>query len=720
MNEALKSRTPADLEEIFLRDLESDPLPLQELVDVADALARAGSAAQARDCAEMLTEKLVAARDVQGLLRLYEAASGWATDGESLAKRAEQALAQAFGDRLGAVLVKNAGFGRGLPLREALGRLRLLMGLKPGQYCQDKTWGFGIVNRVDDFYEKIVIDFDKKPGHTMTLAYAAETLELATDDHLLARRHRDPAGLQELLQRDPAEAVRIALRSFGPMNVPALQERLTDGLVAPADWKKFWDSARKVLKNDPQIEIPSKRTDPIRLLDKPREYGDAWFAALGATTDTEKILALADELEARADCAALPDTSKAALGERLAFVIRAAEGHHPALLARAVMAVARFGLAGVAGTERASEALRAPANLVRAAAELPARDVRGLFEYLAAREREKTHAALLEALPDLPLGALGEAVDFLSASGREADVASRLRRLFEGRSAGVVALCWAAKRLDLSVDRWQVVEPGVLLSSMVEALNERVGGERLRAQNQIRALLEDRAWLARALEGTTPLAREDILGRIHGAQGWELSSRRLAMGAMIKLYPDLARVVASRSEEGGAGKRVRYTSARSYRQRVEQHRRLIEEEIPQNSRDIAHARSYGDLRENAEYETARQQQRLLLQRQAEMERDLGQVRPTDFAGFPTDRAGMGTAVTVRRPDGRTTRYVILGEWDRDDALGIVSSGSRLAQLLEGRREGETVDLPGALGDEPCTIVAIAPLPDEVRRWMAEP
>ena len=153
------------------------------------------------------------------------------------------------------------------------------------------------------------------------------------------------------------------------------------------------------------------------------------------------------------------------------------------------------------------------------------------------------------------------------------------------------------------------------------------------------------------------------------------------------------------------------------KKRLEEQIRTIDYELKvELPKEIKRAREYGDLRENAEYETARHQQRILMQRQAELERDLAEVKPTDFAGFPSDRAGMGTTVTIRRPDGKPQRLIILGEWDRDDALGVISSGSRLAQLLEGRRAGETVDLPGASGDEPCTLVQVTGLTGEIRKW----
>ena len=58
--------------------------------------------------------------------------------------------------------------------------------------------------------------------------------------------------------------------------------------------------------------------------------------------------------------------------------------------------------------------------------------------------------------------------------------------------------------------------------------------------------------------------------------------------------------------------------------------------MPQNNRDIAEARSYGDLRENFEYQAAKQQQATLLQRLSVMDADLRQVKGSDFAGAATD------------------------------------------------------------------------------------
>jgi transcription elongation GreA/GreB family factor len=71
---------------------------------------------------------------------------------------------------------------------------------------------------------------------------------------------------------------------------------------------------------------------------------------------------------------------------------------------------------------------------------------------------------------------------------------------------------------------------------------------------------------------------------------------------------------------------------------------LVTKKIPQNRQDIQIARSYGDLRENFEYKSAKEQQRVLTRRKSELERDLARARGTDFAEAKADHVSIGTTV----------------------------------------------------------------------------
>jgi transcription elongation GreA/GreB family factor len=320
-------------------------------------------------------------------------------------------------------------------------------------------------------------------------------------------------------------------------------------------------------------------------------------------------------------------------------------------------------------------------------------------------------------MPRLYLNALAEAMKCVAAEKREADAAAVMASLLGPRAAGPIMLLWLCRNLD-AVQAWGNIPLPDLLSQAMDAVGAPASGENLKAQKQLRELFQDREWLERALDSLDHGQRESFVARLFVTRGWPEADKRSVLAAIIKLFPDLSKVVAGDSAEPAGKAERRLTSWRSYRGRQGQLKKLIEVTIPENSREIAVGRSYGDLRENFEYQTAKDRQRLLLRRKRELEDDLDSVRGTDFRNAPVDKAGQGTCVKLQRPDGRTESFCILGEWDRDERLGIIANRSKLAEGLAGHRAGETVPLPGAGGEEPCRILQVSELTDEIRAWMA--
>ena len=84
---------------------------------------------------------------------------------------------------------------------------------------------------------------------------------------------------------------------------------------------------------------------------------------------------------------------------------------------------------------------------------------------------------------------------------------------------------------------------------------------------------------------------------------------------------------------------------------------------------------------------------------------------------PHDRAGLATGVKLQYEDGRTERYYILGELDKDEKLGIISCETRMAKALDGHNVGDSVVVPTESGDVTCTIAEVTGLSDEVRAWI---
>ncbi len=119
---------------------------------------------------------------------------------------------------------------------------------------------------------------------------------------------------------------------------------------------------------------------------------------------------------------------------------------------------------------------------------------------------------------------------------------------------------------------------------------------------------------------------------------------------------------------------------------------------PQITRAIAEARAHGDLKENAEYHAAREQQSFTEGRIGEIESKLAtaeiiDVRTIDAGG----RVVFGATVQLANVDtGAEVTYRIVGEDEADIKAGLISVKSPIARALVGKSEGETarVEAPG--------------------------
>jgi len=111
------------------------------------------------------------------------------------------------------------------------------------------------------------------------------------------------------------------------------------------------------------------------------------------------------------------------------------------------------------------------------------------------------------------------------------------------------------------------------------------------------------------------------------------------------------------------------------------------------SESLAHARSQGDISENAEYDAAKDAQALNEKRIAELEEKLTRTRILDNENIPADQALIGATVTLQDCDTQEEMcYMLVSELEADYAEGKISITSPIGEGLLGHRENETVEI----------------------------
>ncbi|AGY81460.1 MULTISPECIES: transcription elongation factor GreA [Carnobacterium] len=120
------------------------------------------------------------------------------------------------------------------------------------------------------------------------------------------------------------------------------------------------------------------------------------------------------------------------------------------------------------------------------------------------------------------------------------------------------------------------------------------------------------------------------------------------------------------------------------------------------------ARSFGDLSENSEYESAKDEQAFVEGRVTTIENMLRFSEIIDNSNTASDEVALGRKVTfIELPDGEEEEYSIVGSAEADPFEGLISNDSPIAKALIGKKVGSEVTLETPGGDMLIKIVNIS-------------
>ena len=131
-------------------------------------------------------------------------------------------------------------------------------------------------------------------------------------------------------------------------------------------------------------------------------------------------------------------------------------------------------------------------------------------------------------------------------------------------------------------------------------------------------------------------------------------------------------------------------------------------ERPRIVEAIATARAHGDLKENAEYHAAKEQQGLVEARVRDIEAKLSNAQVIDVTQLPkSSRVVFGATVHVADAEsGDEAKYRIVGEDEADIKSGLMSVSSPIARALIGKEEGDCVDVATPGGTKTYEIIEV--------------
>jgi len=588
--------------------------------------------------------------------------------------------------------------------------------LKPGTFCLHKSWGFGRVREWNLLLNQIVIDFAGKKSHPMQAQYAAENLMPLAPGHFLARKATDLASIKGLARENPAELVRNILESLdGKATAQQISEWMVGDVFTEAEWKRWWESTKKGLKASGAFSIPVKKTEAIQIRGEGVSHADERVTAFNKAPQPKQQIAALEQIikfheqfkepekQLQPIIVTIENTAvrNQKIHPELAFELMM--GRDDLLEHRPTLHTTHVGLT------LSKLILEEEKRLISVLPKLPAAKEKRILQALpSALGPRWTERALL-----LMQGSHGRMVAqiprILSEAGQHAELRTMLERSIREHSATSEMLAWLCS----DRENWSDLITPELLGAILSALEREQHRAPGRASKLHRALVEDRHLLGDiSKKGDVALAR-DAMRRFQLSPLFDELTKRSLLARIVKIYPELESMITGAQSQGETAALI--VSWSSLEKRKIEYEELIKTKIPENSREIALARSYGDLSENFEFKAAKQMQSVLMRRKSELEQMLHNARGTSFENPDTSRVSIGTIVTLRNVEtNEEETYTILGAWDSDPDRHIISYQTAIGQALLGHALDDTVSLKTEHAASRFAIVSIKPAPaDEI-------
>src|SRR3982751_524823 len=142
---------------------------------------------------------------------------------------------------------------------------------------------------------------------------------------------------------------------------------------------------------------------------------------------------------------------------------------------------------------------------------------------------------------------------------------------------------------------------------------------------------------------------------------------------------------------------------------IAQLERELKTELP---KEIQRARELGDLRENAEYKSAKERQGIINARIAMLKKRMGEISLMNLDRIPKDKAGFGSTVHLRDENGETIVYQLVMPEEADVDKGMISTSSPIGRAILNKEEGDEIEVTTPNGHRAFALVKLLTIHDE--------
>ncbi|MCZ7606932.1 MAG: GreA/GreB family elongation factor [Planctomycetota bacterium] len=725
ITELIKKEQLGEVESVWAEALAKAPTEIDTFLSLAEKLTRAGHGEKAGNLLEMAVNKLDEMGEYGKAASVLGELARVAPRNQNQKALADKVFSNAYGDLAGFdKCVERAEAAAGGSENRYVRELWNQLMFQPGDWVfHDAGWGLGEVQEIDAENGELKISFASKEDHKVKLGAAAKFFRKLPQDDIMVQRAAHMDELKQRCKDDPVAVILTVLKAHNnKSNLKRIKAELVPAVIDSKSWSKWWTGVRKELAQHQYIKLgtgtnPSidRLVTAMTLEDETRERFDNAVRLTQKLELLRRYLRDSEKGEARKNLlqhvanelkniahrdAPLDDRPRnggSLAGERIliAFLVDDLKKAEPEVeidLGYEVDDLVRNGadllnrIEEVRDSEYQMRALERHARLNEGGwadtfSKAFLRDTASLWDGIARRMLEAGHHE-----------ALRESIETVNAEGEQYPLQT----------------LWVSRRGILGADLPEgllAVPANELFSKLLWTINkvltriERGETQLKETLASLRAAMTERnsRLLTTALDGLEEDRAAHLLHEVERCRGLSDIHQSSLREQILRNFPtlqaraSLATVEVHEEEYGGEI----LATERGLRKRQGELKRIQEEELPDVAKQIGEALAMGDISENAELDAARERESRLKEAAKEIMEELKRVRVVDPAEVDAGVAGFGTKVTLKREDGKTKIYTILGRYEADHERFIISNESPIAQGIVGKKPGEkaTVETP---------------------------
>lgn len=627
------------------------------------------------------------------------------TNSQELAELASEALVKRYGqvvsfqDREIQEHLRLVGLRTKEQFQGALANFDLLIHLKKGNFVfHESGYGTGEIMDYSPLRELVSVEFENVTGlKQITFTNSFKSLIPLPKEHFLAKRFANPDAFEKEAKADPVAVIKLLLKDLGPKTAAELKDELCDLVIPEKDWQKWWQNARVKLKRDTEIDSPESPKNPFRLRSGAISHEDQFLETIQSKKAFKDILlscyAFIRDHASKLKSGQIKETISSLLEEPL----------KSSRLNAAEKLQAYFCLESLHGPKYTQEI----SKIIHETDSFEA-----LIENIEILVYKKLAIAAIQAnIQDWPTiylkllhtctqGLLRDyLIKELIQDKSQPILVQGLQHLLEHPWENPDLFFWYYLKMMQEPDERLPFhdEQGKddFSQALLVLLNriENDSGQKDLVKKISVALAGKRYALVRQIfEGSSlEFAKEFLLlaSKCHTLTDHDL-----------KIWRSLAEVVhpvlASSTNKKGDDHSTLWTTEENLIKQQERLKKIATTEVVENAKEIEAARALGDLRENSEYKSALEKRSHLQREIKKLSQDISHARILTPLDVQKEEVGIGSVIHAKDTQGHSVKFTIMGPWEADPDLFILSSQSKVAQGMIGLQKGDRFNFKDAV------------------------